>query len=95
MKAHVSVTIGNRTTFDVVYDILQTRAPKAYDYDYVLRLDESEGSGREPVRTVAIPERYTEYQSDRYASGLFHPAPVEDMSEKAVLDMITSKLFKE
>jgi hypothetical protein len=92
MKATVSVTIGKHTAFNVVYDVVRTRAPIAYDYGYVLRLGDLD-MGDE--RIVAIPEQYTEYQSNRYASGLFSPAPVEDMSEEDVLDSITSKLFRE
>jgi hypothetical protein len=95
MDAVIDVKVGGQL-FHVEYVVLQTRAPKAYDYGYVLRLDESEGNApRSAVRTVAVPKRYAPEQIARYASGLFYAAPVDELLDDAtVLDAITSKLFR-
>jgi hypothetical protein len=54
------------------YSLLRTRAPKAYDYDYVIDIGTMPGEFGEE-RLVAIPKRSVEYQSGRYASGMFSP----------------------
>jgi hypothetical protein len=96
MEAIVDVKVGGQL-FHVEYVVLQTRAPKAYDYGYVLRLDESEDNApRSAVRTVAVPKQYAKEQTDRYASGLYYAAPVDELlDDSTVLDAITGKLFRE
>lgn len=44
-----------------------TNAPQAYDYDYVLNLGDLDGKSR----IIAIPASHSEYQVNRYRSGLF------------------------
>jgi hypothetical protein len=47
--------------------------PEAYDYGYVVRVEgwpEQEGG----FRRVIVPNRYAEYQRDRYLSGLYAAA---------------------
>jgi hypothetical protein len=54
------------------YRLLRTRAPKDYDYGYVIEIGTMQGEfGVE--RLVAMPEDKVNYQSGRYASGLFSP----------------------
>lgn len=54
------------------YRLLRTRAPKSYDYSYVVEVGTMEGEfGTE--RLVAIPRTSVDYQSGRYASGMYTP----------------------
>lgn len=54
------------------YSLLRTRAPVAYDYGYVIEIGTIPGEfGVE--RLVAIPFESVEYQSGRYASGMYTP----------------------
>jgi len=54
------------------YRLLRTRAPQAYDYGYVLEIGKMPGEFGEE-RLVALPKEYVDYQSGRYASGMFTP----------------------
>jgi hypothetical protein len=54
------------------FALLRTRAPKAYDYSYVIDIGTMQGEWGEE-RLVAIPKRSVEYQSGRYSSGMFTP----------------------
>lgn len=54
------------------YSLLRTRAPRAYDYDYVIEIGRMDGEFGEE-RIVAIPKSRVEYQSGRYSSGLYTP----------------------
>jgi hypothetical protein len=54
------------------FALLRTRAPVAYDYSYVLTIGTMPGEFGEE-RLVAVPKRSVEYQSGRYASGMFSP----------------------
>lgn len=54
------------------YSLLRTRAPKAYDYDYVIEVGRVDGEFGEE-RLVAMPTERVAYQSGRYSSGLFTP----------------------
>lgn len=55
-----------------IYRLIRTRAPKSYDYGYCVEVGEMPGeSGVE--RLVALPEDRVEYQSGRYASGMYTP----------------------
>lgn len=54
------------------FSLLRTRAPVAYDYGYVITVGTMPGEFGEE-RLVAIPKRSVEYQSGRYASGMFTP----------------------
>ena len=55
-----------------VYRLLRTRAPRSYDYAYVIEVGVMQGEFGEE-RLVAMPEDRVEYQSGRYSSGLFTP----------------------
>jgi hypothetical protein len=54
------------------YSLLRTRAPRAYDYEYVIEIGRMDGEFGEE-RIVAIPKSKVEYQSGRYSSGLYTP----------------------
>jgi len=54
------------------YALLRTRAPVAYDYDYVIQIGTVAGEFGEE-RLVAMPKKSVEYQSGRYSSGMFTP----------------------
>ena len=54
------------------FSLLRTRAPKAYDYSYVIEIGTMPGEFGEE-RLLAIPKRSVEYQSGRYSSGMFTP----------------------
>jgi hypothetical protein len=54
------------------FSLLRTRAPKAYDYDYCIDIGTMNGEFGEE-RLVVVPRRSVEYQSGRYASGMFTP----------------------
>jgi hypothetical protein len=54
------------------YALYRTRAPKAYDYGYVVEVGRVDGEFGEE-RLVAIPKQFAEYQSGRYSSGMFTP----------------------
>ena len=54
------------------YQLLRTRAPQSYDYEYVIEIAKTHGEfGQE--RLVALPREHVAYQSGRYASGLYSP----------------------
>ena len=55
-----------------IYRLLRTRAPREYDYDYVVEVGVMQGEFGEE-RLVAMPEDRVEYQSGRYSSGMFTP----------------------
>jgi hypothetical protein len=55
-----------------IYRLLRTRAPREYDYDYVVEVGTMAGEFGEE-RLVAMPEDRVEYQSGRYSSGMFTP----------------------
>jgi hypothetical protein len=61
--------IMNRTE---EYRLLRTRAPQAYDYGYVIEIGKMPGEFGEE-RLVVVPKEYADYQSGRYASGMFSP----------------------
>lgn len=68
---------GDRIHWDVVdmssnYKLFRTRAPKAYDYGYVVEVGRVDGRDKEE-RLVAIPLERIEYQSGRYSSGMYTP----------------------
>lgn len=54
------------------YKLLRTRAPQAYDYNYVIEIGKMQGEFGEE-RLVAMPKRHVEYQSGRYSSGMYTP----------------------
>jgi hypothetical protein len=54
------------------FSLLRTRAPKSYDYGYVIDIGTMPGEFGEE-RLVAIPKRSVEYQSGRYSSGMYTP----------------------
>lgn len=54
------------------YKLLRTRAPQAYDYDYVIEIGRMQGESGEE-RLVAMPKERVNYQGGRYSSGLFTP----------------------
>lgn len=54
------------------YSLLRTRAPRDYDYAYVIEIGRMEGEFGEE-RIVAIPKKSVAYQSGRYSSGLHTP----------------------
>jgi len=62
----VSVTIGNDNP--VVYHIRQTRAPLAYDGFGTIELM---NAGGEFGRIVLIRDEHFQWQTSRYASGMF------------------------
>jgi hypothetical protein len=75
---------GDRQHWDTVdvtrkYRLLRTRAPQAYDYGYVIEVGtmlpraEKNETERDAERLVAIPRESVEYQSGRYASGMYTP----------------------
>lgn len=68
---------GDRIHWDTVdltadYTLLRTRAPKAYDYGYVIEIGRMDGEFGEE-RMVAIPKESVAYQSGRYSSGMYTP----------------------
>jgi hypothetical protein len=68
---------GDRMGWDFVdlsakYRLLRTRAPQAYDYGYVIEIGRMDGEFGEE-RLVAMPKDRVEYQSGRYASGMYSP----------------------
>lgn len=54
------------------FTLLRTRAPQSYDYGYVIEIGKMNGEFGEE-RLVVVPKRSVEYQSGRYASGMFSP----------------------
>lgn len=54
------------------YRLLRTRAPKDYDYGYVIEIGKMQGEFGEE-RLVAMPQERVNYQSGRYASGMYSP----------------------
>lgn len=54
------------------YALLRTRAPQSYDYGYCIEIGKMAGEFGEE-RLVAMPKKSVDYQSGRYASGLFTP----------------------
>jgi len=54
------------------FSLLRTRAPKSYDYGYVLEIGRMDGEFGEE-RLVAMPKKSVDYQSGRYSSGMFTP----------------------
>lgn len=55
-----------------MFALLRTRAPKEYDYGYIIEIGRMAGEFGEE-RLVACPKRSVEYQSGRYSSGMFTP----------------------
>ena len=55
-----------------IYTLLRTRAPEAYDYGYCVQVGTVEGESQ-TERLVAVPNDRVDYQSGRYASGMFMP----------------------
>lgn len=87
MNARISITVQGET-FEQDYTIVETRAPKAYDYHGVIQLEaSSEG------RFVAIPQGDLAVQEARYASGLYGSRTVEDTPADYVLDVLLQKLL--
>lgn len=75
---------GDRMHWDTVdltskYRLFRTRAPQSYDYGYVIEIGtmlfrpEKNESERDTERLVAIPKESVDYQSGRYASGMYTP----------------------
>jgi hypothetical protein len=54
------------------YRLLRTRAPQVYDYGYVIEIGKMQGEFGEE-RLVAMPKESVDYQSGRYASGMYSP----------------------
>lgn len=57
----------------MTYREFYTNAPFAYDYGYTVSGDFKDVEGfREQVRLVRIPSENAEYQTNRYASGMYY-----------------------
>lgn len=77
VEQYLRSMFGDRIHWDVVdlsdkYKLLRTRAPKAYDYGYVVEIGRMDGEFGEE-RLVAMPKESVEYQSGRYSSGMYTP----------------------
>lgn len=75
--------------FKRAYRLINTTAPRAYDYGYVLELYD----GGEQ-RVVAIPDDYVDYQVARYESGLYQWLRLETWEFEAMCET-TPDLFYE
>jgi hypothetical protein len=71
------------SNLELHYNVVVTTAPEPYDYGYVvpipnirvadsLPIDVQERLYDEPWRTVMIPTESTQYQTDRYLSGMYY-----------------------
>lgn len=79
----IKITIGH---ISMEYAIVSTTAPVAYDYGYVIPVQE--GGGK---RFVAMPLEHVEYQTARYSSGMYH----HEIVDKAHLTRhVAEELFK-
>lgn len=63
-----------------------TSAPEAYDYGYVTRDEKPVAymnllKGDVPIWKVTMPERFADYQSGRYASGMYPTMTHDDLLE--------------
>lgn len=77
IESYLRAMFGDRTCWDVLditpdYRLLRTRAPKAYDYGYVIEVGRMDGENGEE-RLVAMPKENVAYQSGRYSSGMYTP----------------------
>lgn len=91
----VTVDIGvNATRFTQSYTLVETRAPRAYDYHGVIQVEDGGSS-----RIVAIPDEDLPIQSARYQSGMYGVSVfnAEDgplgVDEGVVLDLLVARLI--
>jgi len=82
----ITVRIGMR---EETYALVETTAPKAYDYGTTLELQ----SGGE-LRYVLAPVRIAESQIARYRSGLYATAPHDVLDEEWLATFLWARFAK-
>ena len=88
MRVTIEINVGS-ANFTQFYTVCETRAPKSYDYQGVIQLDD----GGFRARIVAIPEKDMPTQAARYASGMYFASPVSEWAdEDTLLGLIISRL---
>lgn len=93
LKINVNVKVGS-ATFEQTYVLVETRAPRAYDYHGVIQVEDGGTS-----RIVAIPESDLAMQTGRYQSGMYGARAFDTqedpltVSEDVILDLIVARLL--
>jgi len=88
MKITVEINVGT-TGFAQSYTVVETRAPRAYDYHGVIQVEDGGSS-----RIVAIPDEDVQIQTARYQSGMYGAAAVSEYAdESTLLDLLVARLI--
>jgi hypothetical protein len=87
VKITVEINVGT-TGFAQSYTVVETRAPRAYDYHGVIQVEDG-GT----TRIVALPDEDAPIQTARYQSGMYGVRAVEDADEGTLLDLLVARLL--
>ena len=66
---------------EVVYHLIETNAPRAFDYGGVIELYQGDGK-----RYILVQDESMAYQEGRNRSGMYTFAPSGDLTERAIAD---------
>lgn len=78
------------------YHLYYTRAPRRYDYNYVIPLYAENPNCDTTVqdRYILIPQEHVAYQCARYRSGLFETRPSDDMPAEQIEGILWERIGK-
>jgi hypothetical protein len=87
----LTVEVGQ---FRETYAVIETNAPRSYDYDYCIPGTGEGNPDKGSSRFVLIPLSKLEYQKGRYRSGLFWSKPIAPADfEKGLIEEMTNLIL--
>lgn len=81
-------------TFTQDYQAFYTNAPRGYDYSYCIPIQGDNDPSKDSRRIVLIPVNRLDYQTGRYASGLyqFEACDAGEMPDSAIIELLHERL---
>lgn len=83
----VAVSIGGQ---EVVYHLIETNAPPAFDYGYVIVLY----VGLEGQRFILVPAESLAHQKGRNLSGMYSFEPSSEFDEHFITGLLWAHVYK-
>ena len=77
----ITIAIGGH---EVTYHLIETNAPRAFDYGYVIVLYD----GQDNQRFMLVPDEFLAHQEGRNRSGMYSFEATGDIDETAIADLL-------
>jgi len=88
----IPVTIG---TYEQIYHIMITSAPKAYDGGGIMYMEDTYDSiTKQDERIVLVPEDAMEWAKGRYESGLYYFKPADEWIGSTIEEKLWERLYQ-